>query len=355
LCFVIGLGSMEIPLLFGFPAREYVVTTDIYSALRVRFPPEYGRASATGVLLLLASLLVLIVYLRAVRNSNRYVTVAGKTARESPTRLGPWRWLGFAACAGFFGFALVLPFLAVLLGSTLPYIGKPSRALWERASLDNYRELMDNPVLWRSVRNSLRLSVGAGVVVMIFGVLVAYAVVRWPGRWSRFIDYGASLPLTVPSVVLGTSLLFSYIKLTLPGGARPYGTLWIMGIAYVVYFLPVAVRQMTGPIAQLSVDLEHAARISGARAISTMARIVVPILGPAMLGGVLLAFITFMREFTTSVLLSRSGTEVISTVMYSYYSNGRLPYVAAISVGLWGIVFALMITLRIALKARISF
>ena len=169
------------------------------------------------------------------------------------------------------------------------------------------------------------------------------------------IDYGSSLPLMIPGVVMATSLLYTYITLTFPGGFRVWGTLWIMFMAYVVYFLPVAVRQMTGPVVQLSVDLEHASRISGAGHLATMGRIVLPILRPALLGGLILAFITFMREFTLSVLLFRSGTEVISTVMYSFYSNGRLPFVAAISVGLWIAGMVLMVILRFVLKARITF
>ena len=355
LCFIIGLGSMEIPLLFGFPAKEHVFTTDIFHALRVRMPREHGRASATGVVLLAASLLVLIAYLRSIRHSDRYVTVSGKGTQDTPTRLGRWRWAVFAACCGFFFFTMVLPFIAVVVGSLLPYIGRPDTELLAQSSLENYRQLSDNPILWRSLKNSLILSLGAGLFVMVFGAMVAYCGVRFRGRWSRFIDYGASLPLMVPAVVMATSLLYTYITLELPGGISIYGTLWIMGVAYVAYFLPVAVRQMTGPVVQLSADLEHASRISGAGNLATLGRIVLPILRPALLGGLILAFITFMREFTLSVLLFRSGTEVITTVMYSFYNNGRLPFVAAISVGLWVAGMLLMVVLRFVLKARITF
>ena len=355
LCFIIGLGSMEIPLLFGFPAKEHVLTTDIYHYLRVRMPREHGRASATGVVLLAASMVVLVLYLRSIRHSERYVTVSGKGSQETPTRLGRWRWVVFAACCGFFFVTMVLPFIAVVVGSLLPYIGRPDTELLARSSLDNYRDLSDNPILWRSLKNSLTLSLGAGAFVMVFGALIAYSVVRFRSRWSRTIDYGSSLPLMIPGVVMATSLLYTYITLSLPGGIEIYGTLWIMAMAYVVYFLPVAVRQMTGPVVQLSVDLEHASRISGAGNLATMGRVVLPILRPALLGGLILAFITFMREFTLSVLLFRSGTEVISTVMYSFYSNGRLPFVAAISVGLWVAGMLLMVILRFVLKARITF
>ncbi len=86
-----------------------------------------------------------------------------------------------------------------------------------------------------------------------------------------------------------------------------------------------------------------------------MSRIVLPTLRPALLGGLILAFITYMREFPLSVLLFRSGTEVITTVMYSFYSNGRLPFVAAISVGLWVAGMLRMVILRFVLKARNTF
>ena len=91
--------------------------------------------------------------------------------------------------------------------------------------------------------------------------------------------------MMVPLTVLAMSLVYTYITLSFPGGFSPYGTLWIIGIAYVVYFLPVAIRQMTGPVSQLSVDLEYAGRISGASQIKVITRIVIPILLPALFGG----------------------------------------------------------------------
>jgi iron(III) transport system permease protein len=355
LCFVIGMGSMEIPLLFGFPGRVYVFTTDIYQALRVRFPPEYGTASALAVVLLVLALGVLWIYLRLIRHSQRYVTVGGKGHRAAPIDIGRWRWVGFGGCVAFFGFTIVLPFAAITMGSFLPYIGAPSRALYGRASLDNYRTVLANPVFAHSVRNSVLLAVSAGVVVMVVGTLVAYLAIRMRSRWSRALDLSANLPLTIPGVVLATALLFTYISFALPGGYHLYGTLWIMGMAYVIYFLPVAVRQMTGPIIQLSPELEHASRISGASQLATLRRVVGPLLLPAMAGGFLLAFITFLREFVNSVLLFNPGNEVISVVMYSYYSNGSIQDVAAISVLMSLAVGVLLFLMTKLFKIRISF
>jgi iron(III) transport system permease protein len=354
LCFIIGIGSMEIPLIFGFPGRVYVFTTNIYSALRVRFPPEYAAASALAVTLLVVAVLVLWLYLRLIRNSQRFVTVGGRGHRAATVDIGRWRWVAFGSCAFFFFFTILLPFLAVLLGSLLPYVGAPSRRLYSQVSLDNYRQLIGNEVFLRSVKNSLVLAVGAGIAVMIVGTLVAYLSVRDRSRWSRALDVGANLPLTVPGIVLATALLFTYISFRI-GSYHLYGTLWLMGMAYLIYFLPVAVRQMTGPIIQLAPELEHASRVAGASQLATLRRVVFPLLLPAMGGGFLLAFITFIREFVNSILLFNPGNEVISVVMYSYYSNGSLPQVAAISVLMSLAVTVLLLLMSRVFKIRISF
>lgn len=355
LCFIVGLGSLEVPLLFGYPGRIYLLTTDVYTALRVRFPSEYGRAAAISVLLMLMALTVLWLYVRITRQAHRFVTVGGRTGRQLVTRLGPWRWLCFAGCSLFFIIALILPLASVIIGSLLPFIGKPSTELLGKASLDNYRQLADNPVIWRALRNSITLAVTVGLTVSVAGTMIAYFVVRMRSRWSRTLDLIATLPLTVPAIVLAAGLLFSYISVEIPGIGKIYGSLWIMAVAYFAYFIPIAVRQMSGPMHQISPDLEHAARISGASTIATLRRVVVPLLLPAMGGTFLLAFITFLREFVNSVLLSDFGTEVISTVMYSYYSNGSLPTVAAIAVVMSAAVFLVILLLRKVFKIKIAF
>jgi iron(III) transport system permease protein len=108
-------------------------------------------------------------------------------------------------------------------------------------------------------------------------------------------------------------------------------------------------------VIQLAPELEHASRVAGAPYLTTLRRVVFPLLLPAMSGGFLLAFITFIREFVNSVMLFNPGNEVVSTVMYSYYSNGSLPQVAGISVLLSLAVVALMTLMARLFRIRISF
>lgn len=355
LSFITGVGSMEVPLLFGFPGRVSVLTSDVYSALRVHFPPDYGRAAAVSVVLLVFGIAVLWLFLRLLRHSQRYVTLGGRGYRLTPVRLGRSRWVVFAACAAFATFTIVLPLLAVLVGSLLPYIGAPSRQLFASASLENYETVWTNPVLPRAIKNTLALAIGAGVAVMVLGALIAYVSARLRTAWSKAIDLGASVTITIPGIVLASAVFFAYVTFVFPGGFRVFGSLWIIGLAYVTYFLPVAIRQMTGPVVQLSEELEDASRIAGASHLETIRRVVFPLLLPGIGAGFLLALVTFTREFANSVLLYQSGTEVLSVVMYSYYSNGQLPEVATISVLTLVVLVSASLALHRLFKLRISF
>ena len=95
-----------------------------------------------------------------------------------------------------------------------------------------------------------------------------------------------------------------------------YSTLWILLIAYVIRFFTYGQRSISGVILSLSVDLEESSRVSGGGWLTTLRRILLPLVWPGFVGGWLLLFITFMREVSMSLLLSRGGTETLSVALY---------------------------------------
>ncbi len=331
-CFILAIGSVEIPLIFGYTNRVFVLTSDIFTNLRINYPPDYGRAAALSTLLVAASLIALWFNARLIRKAHRFATVTGKgqknTDETPPVRLsGFGKTLATCFCAAFFLFAIVLPLIAIIIQSFLPFAGRFTLQVFERMSLGNYRELFESAVFLRSVRNSIQVSTIAGVIVVAIGTLIAYVVVRYPTRASRGLDYLASTPLALPGIVKGFALLIVFIAFPVP----IYGTLTIIGLAYIVMFLPISLRQMTGPVHQISNQLEEASRVSGAGSMRTFFVIAVPLLRIPMISAFILAFVFFIREFSASVLLYVNGTETLAVVMYDYYSNGRIGAFAAIS------------------------
>lgn len=326
--FVVGLGSIEVPLLLGAPRGVSVLATDLYADMRVRFPPQWGSAATKAMLLVLIGTAVLFVYYTVTKNLTRYVTTG---SRGGPTALtlvylGRLRWVHVLGLSGFFLVALILPLLSVAVTSLLPYSGALSVERLSALTFDNYRGMFDDQILLRALRNSLFLSAGSAVVVAVLGLMVAYRSVRGKGFLPRVTDVVSALPLGIPQIVLALAFVWTFI--TFPG---LYGSIWIMGLAYVAAFIPVTVRQMTAPISQISQEIEEASRVSGAGLISTLRFILVPLVAPAVIGTFLVAFVFFLREFGASLLLYVQGTEVISVAMYNMYSVGDTGGFASLS------------------------
>jgi len=107
LVFIRAIEAFEVPALVGLPGRISVLTTDIYSNMVARAPPDIGGASALSVLMLLLVLVLLYVYGRLSRNAERFATITGKGFRPRPFDLGRLRYVASAL--------LVLNFVLLLL------------------------------------------------------------------------------------------------------------------------------------------------------------------------------------------------------------------------------------------------
>jgi iron(III) transport system permease protein len=152
----------------------------------------------------------------------------------------------------------------------------------------------------------------------------------------------ATLPVGIPAVVFAVALLWSYIFLPLP----IYGTIWMLLIAYVSHYIPFGVRAATAGLAQVSPELEESARISGASALTTLWRIVIPLIKPALVAGWILMFVEFIRSLSLSILLYSDDSIVMPVVVYELYETGAYPALSAFSVLQTILVFAAILAAR---------
>ena len=134
------------------------------------------------------------------------------------------------------------------------------------------------------MRNSLITAVIAGAIVTVLSALVAYITVKTKARGRGLLDGLATVPLAVPSVVMGVGILYWYLTAPLP--FHLYGTLTILVIAFVTIGLPYGMRYIVPGMAQIKDELEEAAAASGASWLRTFRRIYVPLLVPVAAGGV---------------------------------------------------------------------
>jgi iron(III) transport system permease protein len=323
--FVRTLESFETPALIGIPARIYVYTSEIYLAFN-EYPPDYGRGGALAVGLLLLSAVGVWLYTRATKEGKKFQTVTGKAFRPRQFDLGGWRWLGFAFLSVYFVFVVLLPFMVLFWASFLPFFATPGWDALNKLSLDNYRYLSGFRPFWDALQNSIILSTLTATVAMLLTSLVAWIVYksRLPGSW--ILDFLAFVPITIPGIVMGMSLILLYVAFPLP----IYGTIWLLMIAYVTRFIPYGMRAASGSILQIHSELEEAAAASGASWWESFKRVTLPLLRPGLAAGWIYICIVSFREFSTSALLATGESRVLSILLFNMFEQGQVTVVAAI-------------------------
>jgi iron(III) transport system permease protein len=328
LMFVQTISTFEVPQLLGVPNHVFVFVSRMYEAIQ-SFPSDYGTVAVIGVFVLVLATIGLIVSQRLTRRSPTQ-TVTGKGFRPRVTDLGRWRWAGFAAFALFFIVTVVLPLAMLLWSSLLPTYSPPSLQALRTVSLRNYGTLFSSPALLGAVRNTAITALSAGLIVTVLTAVVAYLTVKTRIRGRMLLDGLATVPIAVPSIVLGVGVLYWYLVAPLP--FHLYGTLTILVIAFVTIGLPYGMRYLGPGIAQISDELEEAATASGAGFVRAFGKIYLPLLMPSLLAAFLYTTIVAFREISAAIFLYSQNTDVMSVEIYNLWSSGDYPVVAALGI-----------------------
>jgi len=153
------------------------------------------------------------------------------------------------------------------------------------------------------------------------------------------------MPIAIPGLILGVSLLFFYLRVPLP----IYGTLWILLIAYVTVFLPYGITYASSAMYQVSGELEESASVSGAGYFTVFRRITLPLLMPGLLAGWTFIVLLSVRELGASLLLYTPGRQVLSILIWQDWGDGKLVQLAAL-----GIVMITFLIILVAVARKLG-
>ena len=211
----------------------------------------------------------------------------------------------------------ILPGFGLTLGYTLAYLGcvvlLPLGALGLRASglgLDRFWALLTAPRVLAAFTTSFGIALAAAAINAVFGLLVAWVLARYefPGR--RILDAAVDLPFALPTAVAGIALAALYAPdgwigslLAHIGVTVGYTRLGI-GVALIFVGVPFIVRTVQPVIADLERDVEEAAATLGASRPKTLARVVLPVLCPALLTGFALSFARGVGEYGSVIFIA---------------------------------------------------
>ena len=335
------LEAFEVPALLGLPDGIWVLTSRIWRALE-RLPADYGEAGAYALGLMVVIALGVWLYWRIAPRRGAL------TGGERPRRLelGRWRRPLGACVLGSMLVLIVLPLAMVLYTSLQPRFEAPTLDGLARVALDAYGTVVGDSRSSDALLNSLLLAAASATVAIALTLFAAWLAVRSRVRGRRAIDFVLSLPLAIPGLVLGTALLFLYLRVPLP----IYGTLWILLIAYVTQALPYGMRFGAAALAQVGAELEEAAQMSGAGGWQRARRVLLPLVLPGVVAGWVYLAISAMRDLAASVVVSGPGTQVVAVRIFEQYESGEMPEMAALAIMELGIVAVLAVVGIIALR-----
>ena len=245
-------------------------------------------------------------------------------------------------CTAFFGlvtFVAILPHLGVLLvafsrdwyGTVLP----------QQFTVDNFVLALGHDLTVPAIANSLKYASIATVIDLVFGVAIAYVIVRTKLAGRQVLDFLSMLPLAVPGLVLA----FGYLAMSQEGKFWSFlnpvqDPTFLLIIAYSVRRLPYVVRSAVAGFQQTSETLEEAAQNLGCPPLKATVKITLPLIAANLIAGGLLAFSFAMLEVSDSLVLAQKQVFYpITKAIYELFQLlGDGKYVAS-ALGVWAMVF----------------
>jgi sulfate transport system permease protein len=205
-----------------------------------------------------------------------------------------------------------------------------------------------SPAALGSFRVTLTISAGVTVLNLMFGLLIAWVLVRDEFGGKRFLDAIIDLPFALPTIVASLVMLALYGPHS-PVGLHLQHTGWGVAAALAFVTLPFVVRAVQPVLLEIDRESEEAAASLGANNARIFTYVVLPSLTPALLSGAGLAFSRAIGEFGSVVLIGGAvpgKTEVSSQWIRTLIENDDRTGAAAISIVLLGISFLVLFILR---------
>lgn len=243
--------------------------------------------------------------------------------------------------------ALALVFLFVPLFVIIFYsFNEAKDSTFTRFSFIWYEKLIfDSKPLWQALWNSLVVAVTSSLVATIIGTLAAIGIKWYQFKGRNFIQAISFLPMVLPEVIMGVSMLifFSAIKLSL-------GLVTIF-IAHTTFCLPFVYLMVSARVDEFDYSIIEASHDLGANEKQTLFKVIIPAIMPGVISGFMMSITMSLEDYVITALVSGPGSTTLPLYVYSMIRFGVSPVINALSFVLILIICIFTIILRKSLKS----
>ena len=198
-------------------------------------------------------------------------------------------------------------------------------AVWTGFTIKWYESLMHNTGILEAVKNSIIVATISTIVATIIGTLAAVGLYRYKFKGRNAIDSILNIPLIIPEIVMGISLLAFFTIVDMPLGMLS------LIIAHVTFSIAYVVSVVKTRLDGFDKSVEEAALDLGATPLQTFFNVTLPIIMPGVIGGALLAFTLSLDDVIISFFVAGAGSTTLPLKVFSMVKFGVTPEINALS------------------------
>ncbi len=193
-------------------------------------------------------------------------------------------------------------------------------------SLVWYRELLFNSRnLWVSLVNSLLIAFASAAVATVLGTMAAVGMNWYKFRGKNYIQTISFLPMVLPEVIIGVSMLIFFSGIKVPLG------FFTIFVAHTTFCLPFVFLMVLARLDEFDFSIIEAAHDLGATERQTMIKVIIPAIMPGILSGFMMAVTMSLEDFVITFFVSGPGSTTLPLYVYSMIRYGVSPVINALS------------------------
>lgn len=224
-------------------------------------------------------------------------------------------------------------FLPIIVLIVFSFNTSSLNIVFEGFTLRWYSELFKNPMLLESLWNTLLVAVISTVISTIIGTISSYGLKKFDFPFKKFINELLYIPIVIPEIVLGISLLCVYALLRIELG------MFTLILSHVAFSIPFVIINVNSVLDTMNPNLEEAASDLGASKMRTFFEIVLPTLIPGIFSGAQLAFTLSLDDVVISYFTAGPESNTLPLQVFSMIKTGVTPDVNALITILLLIIF----------------
>lgn len=229
---------------------------------------------------------------------------------------------------------LIFMYLPIVIVVVYSFNSSRNSTVWGGATLDWYKKMAGNRGLLEALKNSLVLAALSSLAAGIIGTLGAVGMARITWKSKSVVEYISTLPIMIPEIILGMVFMAFFAMLGLPFG------MVTLVLGHTTFSIPYVFMMVKSSLVGIDKSLVEAAKDLGASEGKAFFDITLPLIAPAVLSGMLLAFAMSLDDVVISIFVTGAKTNTLPIRIYTQLKSGVTPEINALCSIMLAVTFA---------------